>query len=83
MLVCAPRTRGTWSEETNRPVCQTAGDLRSGLEPALNAAVLVGAFDGIKDLTDVLEPGAQGGPAFAACIRTYQSLVELALFLPR
>jgi AcrR family transcriptional regulator len=62
---------------------QAAGDLRSGLEPEQIAAVLVGAFDGIKDLTDVLEPGAQGGPAFAARIRTCQSLVELALLVPR
>lgn len=62
---------------------QAAGDLRSGLEPEQIAAVLVGAFDGIKDLTDVLEPGPQGGPAFAARIRTCQSLVELALVVPR
>ena len=62
---------------------QAAGDLRAGLEPEQVAAVLVGAFDGIKDLTDVLEPGAQGGPAFAGRIRTCQALVELALLAPR
>ncbi|MEV6596642.1 TetR family transcriptional regulator [Actinoplanes sp. NPDC051346] len=58
---------------------QADGDLRAGLEPESVAAVLVGAFDGLKDLTDVLEPGDRGGVAFTERVRTFLAIVELAL----
>jgi AcrR family transcriptional regulator len=61
---------------------QAAGDLRTGLRPELIASVLVGAFDGIKDLTDVLEPGGKGGPAFTERVNTFRAIVELALVVP-
>src|SRR5882724_12127570 len=44
---------------------QADGDLRSGLDPHDVAIALVGAFDGLKALTDVLDPGAQASEAFA------------------
>ncbi|WP_211278008.1 TetR family transcriptional regulator [Couchioplanes caeruleus] len=61
---------------------QADGDLRAGLKPELVAAVLVGAFDGLKDLTDVLEPGDRGGVAFTERVHTFLALVELALVTP-
>ncbi|MET8152093.1 TetR/AcrR family transcriptional regulator C-terminal ligand-binding domain-containing protein [Actinoplanes sp. NPDC049668] len=60
---------------------QADGGLRAGLEPELVASVLVGAFDGLKDLTDVLEPGGDVA-AFADRVRTLLAIVELALFTP-
>jgi AcrR family transcriptional regulator len=58
---------------------QAAGDIRAGLRPELVASVLVGAFDGLKDLTDVLDPGDQRGPAFAERVHAFLEIVELAL----
>jgi hypothetical protein len=43
---------------------------------------MVGAFDGLKDLTDVLEPGRRDDAQFIARVRTCQTIVELALTLP-
>ncbi|MFI5915120.1 TetR family transcriptional regulator [Dactylosporangium sp. NPDC051541] len=53
---------------------QAAGDLRAGLDPQAVAAILVGAFDGLKSLTDVLDPGHEAGERF-----TTQALVLLDL----
>jgi AcrR family transcriptional regulator len=58
---------------------QADGDLRAGLKPELVASVLVGAFDGLKDLTDVLEPGGKGEVAFTERVHTFLAIVELAL----
>jgi AcrR family transcriptional regulator len=58
---------------------QADGDLRAGLPPEAVAAVLVGAFDGLKDLTDVLEPTGGGTAAFAERVHTLLAMVELAL----
>jgi TetR/AcrR family transcriptional repressor of nem operon len=60
---------------------QEAGELRTGQEPELIASVLVAAFDGLKDLTDVLEPGEAGGAAFTARVHTLLDIVERALLL--
>jgi TetR/AcrR family transcriptional repressor of nem operon len=58
---------------------QADGDLRAGLEPELVASVLVGGFDGLKDLTDVLEPGGKAGAAFTERVHAFRTIVELAL----
>lgn len=58
---------------------QTDGDLRGGLDPESVAAVLVGAFDGLKSLTDVLEPTQHAAGAFTERARTLLAIVELAL----
>jgi TetR/AcrR family transcriptional repressor of nem operon len=55
---------------------QAAGELRTDLDPHQLATVLVGAFDGLKDLTDILQLDQ---PAFAQHVRTLAALVELAL----
>jgi hypothetical protein len=58
---------------------QAEGDLRRGLDPAHVAAVLVGAFDGLKSLTDTLEPGEQSNVQFRHRVHTLLELVERAL----
>ena len=58
---------------------QAGGELRAGLKPESIASVLVGAFDGLKDLTDVLEPGVEGRAAFTERVHTLLAIVELAL----
>jgi AcrR family transcriptional regulator len=58
---------------------QAAGDIRAGLQPDLVASVLVGAFDGLKDLTDVLDPGEGRQAAFAQRVHAFLEIVEIAL----
>jgi TetR/AcrR family transcriptional repressor of nem operon len=58
---------------------QSDGDLRAGLDPQSVAVVLVAAFDGLKSLTDILEPTQHGAGAFAERARTLLAIVELAL----
>jgi len=54
---------------------QEAGQLRQGVDPDAVAAVLVGAFDGVKGIADSLGGGpATGLPALAA---TFAELVAL------
>jgi hypothetical protein len=45
------------------------------------AVVLVGAFEGLKALTDVLDPHDRGGERFAERARALVSIVESALFV--
>jgi len=58
---------------------QADGDLRAGLDPESLATVLIGAFDGLKVLTDILEPRSHGGKTFARHVRTLLAVVEQAL----
>ncbi|WP_241251715.1 TetR/AcrR family transcriptional regulator [Candidatus Protofrankia californiensis] len=58
---------------------QTDGDLRTGLDPGSVAAVLVGAFDGLKSLTDILEPTERAAFGFTERVQTLLAIVELAL----
>jgi TetR/AcrR family transcriptional repressor of nem operon len=60
---------------------QAAGDLRAGLDPHHVAVVLVGAFDGLKALTDVLNPGTQASEVFAQRAGTLLALVERGLLV--
>jgi AcrR family transcriptional regulator len=58
---------------------QAEGDLRAGLDPRSVATVLIGAFDGLKGLTDILEPAERGAGAFVRHVHTLLEIVELAL----
>jgi AcrR family transcriptional regulator len=60
---------------------QAAGELHSGPDAEAVAVVLVGAFEGLKSLTDVLDPEDRGGESFAARARALFDLVEPALFV--
>jgi AcrR family transcriptional regulator len=57
---------------------QATGELRADLDPGQLATVLVGAFDGLKSLTDILRPAAPA-EEFAQYVRTLAALVDLAL----
>jgi TetR/AcrR family transcriptional repressor of nem operon len=59
---------------------QSDGSVRAGLDPDAVAAVLVGAFDGLKSLVDVLEPPARAPEVFADRVRTLLAMVQTALF---
>lgn len=61
---------------------QDAGTIRGELPAHDVAVVLVGAFDGLKALTDLLEPGDRAAAAFAERAGTLQGLVDLALLAP-
>jgi TetR/AcrR family transcriptional repressor of nem operon len=61
---------------------QADGDLRPGLDPQHAAVVLVGAFDGLKALTDVLDPGTQTSGIFAERAQVLLAVVERGLFEP-
>ncbi|MEU7907102.1 TetR family transcriptional regulator [Actinoplanes sp. NPDC049118] len=61
---------------------QADGDLRGGLRPEVVASVLIGAFDGLKDLTGVLEPEGDNSAAFVERVHTLLAIVELALINP-
>lgn len=64
---------------------QADGDLRADLDPGDIAAVLVGAFDGLKALTDVLDATADAAhtaSAFRSRARALVALVDLALLRP-
>jgi TetR/AcrR family transcriptional repressor of nem operon len=58
---------------------QASGDLRTGLDPHAAAAVLVGAFDGLKALTDVLDPSAPAGTVFANRVQVLLDIIEHGL----
>lgn len=60
---------------------QADGDLRPGVDPQHVAVVLVGAFDGLKSLTDVLDPGAQASGAFAQRADVLLALIEHGLLV--
>jgi TetR/AcrR family transcriptional repressor of nem operon len=61
---------------------QADGDLRPGLDPHHTAVVLVGAFDGLKSLTDVLDPGTQASAAFAERAQVLLAVIERGLLEP-
>ncbi|MDT5041142.1 MAG: hypothetical protein QOE51_2127 [Actinoplanes sp.] len=64
---------------------QTDGELRTGLDPHALAAVLIGAFDGLKTVTDALETSSdpsQRATVFHERAHTLLALIELALFVP-
>jgi TetR/AcrR family transcriptional repressor of nem operon len=58
---------------------QADGDLRPELDPRHVAVVLISAFDGLKTLTDVLDPGAQASEIFTQRARTLLAMVEHGL----
>jgi hypothetical protein len=58
---------------------QAAGDFHRGLDPHDVAAVLVGAFDGLKSLTDVLDPGAEATGTFTRRADALLAMVEHGL----
>jgi hypothetical protein len=60
---------------------QAGGDLRAGVDPRLVAVVLVGAFDGLKALTDVLDPGARASDVFAQRAQVLLSVIEHGLLV--
>ena len=61
---------------------QADGDLRAGPDPHAVAVVLVGAFDGLKTLTDVLDPGSTASDLFARRAEVLLDLVERGLLGP-
>jgi TetR/AcrR family transcriptional repressor of nem operon len=60
---------------------QAGGDFRPGLDPHHVAVVLVGAFDGLKTLTDVLDPGTRASAAFAERAQALLAMVERGLLV--
>ena len=60
---------------------QASGDLRPGLDPHHVAVVLVGAFDGLKALTDVLDPSGQTPELFAQRAHALLAIVEHGLLV--
>jgi len=58
---------------------QADGDFRPGPDPHAVAVVLVGAFDGLKTLTDVLDPGAAASDLFTRRAEVLLDLVEHGL----
>jgi TetR/AcrR family transcriptional repressor of nem operon len=58
---------------------QTSGDFRPQLDAHAVAAVLVGAFDGLKALTDVLDPGAAANTVFRQRVQVLLELIEHGL----
>jgi len=55
---------------------QAGGDFRPELDPHDGAVVLVGAFDGLKALTDVLTPGGQTSEIFARRAQLLMAMIE-------
>ncbi|HET7015704.1 MAG TPA: TetR/AcrR family transcriptional regulator [Streptosporangiaceae bacterium] len=60
---------------------QADGDLRPGLDPHHIAVVLVGAFDGLKSLTDVLDPGTQSSQVFTQRAQVLLAMIEHGLLI--
>jgi TetR/AcrR family transcriptional repressor of nem operon len=58
---------------------QADGDLRRGLDPHHAAVVLIGAFDGLKAMTDVLDPGMGASAVFAQRAQVLLAVVEHGL----
>jgi TetR/AcrR family transcriptional repressor of nem operon len=61
---------------------QAEGSLRDGLDPEAVATVLIGAFDGLKSLVDVLAPADGATGLFPERARTLLALLEAPLFQP-
>jgi hypothetical protein len=59
---------------------QASGDLRSEVDPHHVAVVLVGAFDGLKSITDVLDPGSPSSALFAERAAVLLAVTERGLF---
>ena|SRR5947207_7384396 len=57
---------------------QDDGDFRRGPDPYDVAVVLVGSFDGLKALTDVLNPGTQASTAFTQRIGVLLEAMSMA-----
>jgi TetR/AcrR family transcriptional repressor of nem operon len=55
---------------------QASGELRADLDPHHIAVALVGAFDGLKTLTDVLDPGTRAVGVFTERAQVLLSLFE-------
>jgi TetR/AcrR family transcriptional repressor of nem operon len=60
---------------------QATGELRPDLDSRHVAVVLVGAFDGLKALTDALDGGAEASAVFGARVRTLVAMVERGLLV--
>jgi AcrR family transcriptional regulator len=60
---------------------QADGDLRAGLDPHHVAVALVGAFDGLKAITDVLDPGARASEVFTERAHVLLAIVERGLLV--
>jgi AcrR family transcriptional regulator len=58
---------------------QADGDIRPGPDPHAVAVVMVGAFDGLKTLTDVLDPGSEASPLFTKRAAVLLDVVERGL----
>jgi AcrR family transcriptional regulator len=58
---------------------QADGELRAGLDPHAVAVVLVGAFDGLKTLSDVLDPGSDASQLFDRRAQVLFDVVERGL----
>jgi TetR/AcrR family transcriptional repressor of nem operon len=58
---------------------QAGGDIRRELDPHAVAVVLVGAFDGLKTLTDVLDPGSADSRLFTRRAEVLLDVVEHGL----
>jgi TetR/AcrR family transcriptional repressor of nem operon len=89
-LAADPSTAGEVSEPMGRWVefvadivrrGQADGDLRPGVDPHHVAVVLVGAFDGLKALTDVLDPGTRASEVFARRAQVLLALIEHGLLV--
>jgi AcrR family transcriptional regulator len=62
---------------------QDDGDFRPGLDPRDVAVVVVASFDGLKTLTDVLDPGTRTSVIFSRRAEVLAAIVERGLFLAR
>ena len=61
---------------------QADSAFRPGLDPHHTAVVLVSAFDGLKTLTDVLNPGSQASQIFNQRAQTLLTMIQHGLLLP-
>jgi hypothetical protein len=59
---------------------QADGDMRRGPDPHAVAVVLVGAFDGLKTLTDVLQPGSGASELFTRRAEVLLDVVGRGLY---
>jgi hypothetical protein len=60
---------------------QADGDLRPELDPRDVAVVLVSAFDGLKTLTDVLNPGTEASQLFTQRAATLLTMINHGLLV--
>jgi AcrR family transcriptional regulator len=61
---------------------QAEGAVPSGVDPQATAVVLVAMTDGLKDISDVLDPPARARRGYERRMRDASSLVELLLVRP-